>query len=129
MKPAFEINGHDYAPYILHKTGIMYSRENTNAEDAGRDTSETMHTLVTSHQRKLTITMGRMPFAIAQQLEKDLQGHDDGVKVKYPDLKDGMCTRLFYNTSIEAAEEEFTDDDIIVNNIKFSLISVKEATV
>jgi hypothetical protein len=129
MKPAFKINNHDYTPYILHKTGLGWSRENTNDEDAGRDTSETMHTMVTSHQRKLTITMGKVPFEIAQQLEKDLEGNDDGVKVYYPDLKDGMCTRLFYNTSIEAAEEEFTKDSIIVNNIKFSLISVKEATV
>lgn len=129
MKPAFTINGHDYAPYILHKTGIAWSRENTNDEDAGRDTSETMHPMVTSHQRKLTITMGKVPFEIAQQLEKDLEGNDDGVKVYYPDIKDGMCTRLFYNTSIEAAEEEFTEDSVIVNNIKFSLISVKEATV
>lgn len=129
MKPAFTINGHDYAPYVLHKTGLSWSRENTNDEDAGRDTAETMHTLVTSHQRKLTVTMGRMPFSVAQQLERDLQSGDDGIRVYYPDIKDGMCTRLFYNTSIEAAEEEFTDDSVIVNNLKFTLISVKEDTV
>lgn len=70
--------------------------------------------------------MGPMPFEKAQQLEKDLQGNDDGVKVKYPDIKDGMCTRLFYNTSITAAIEQFTEDDILVDDISFSLITVKE---
>lgn len=70
MKPAFEINGHDYAPYVKHKTGLAWSRENTNDEDAGRDKAETMHTLVTSHQRKLEVKMGPMPFEKAQQLEK-----------------------------------------------------------
>lgn len=129
MTPAFTINGHDYSKYLLQKTGLSWTRENTNDEDAGRDTSEKMHTLVTSHQRSLSVTMGNMPFEIAQQLEEDLEGNDDGVKVKYPDIMDGMCTRLFYNTSIEAAIEEFKDDTIIVNNIKFNLISVKEATV
>ena len=129
MKPAFEINGHDYAPYVKHKTGLAWSRENTNDEDAGRDKSETMHTLVTSHQRKLEIKMGPMPFEKAQQLESDLQGNDEGVKVKYPDLKDGVCTRLFYNTSIAAAVEQFTEDDVVVDDISFSLITVKEDTV
>lgn len=70
--------------------------------------------------------MGPMPFEKAQQLEQDLQGNDDGVKVKYPDIKDGMCTRLFYNTSINAAIEQFTDDDIVIDDIAFSLITVKE---
>lgn len=44
----------------------------------------------------------------------------------YPDIKDGMCTRLFYNTSINAAIEQFTDDDIVIDDIAFSLITVKE---
>lgn len=70
-----------------------------------------------------------MPFAIAQQLESDLQGNDDGVQVQYPDLQDGMCTRLFYNTSIAAAMETFTEDDVLCDNVKFTLISVQEGTV
>lgn len=125
----FLINGHDYAEYVKAKTGISWSRENTNDEDAGRDDGEVMHTNVTSHQRKLDITMGPMPFESVMQLEKDLQGGDNGVRVTYPDLKDGICTRLFYNTSITAAVEQFKSDGIQVDNIKFSLISVKEATV
>ncbi|MGN1375741.1 MAG: hypothetical protein ACI4V5_04215 [Prevotella sp.] len=88
-----------------------------------------MHTLVTSHQRKLEIKMGPMPFEKAQQLESDLQGNDEGVRVKYPDLKDGVCTRLFYNTSIAAAVEQFTEDGVVVDDISFSLITVKEDTV
>ena len=125
----FLINGHDYAEYVKAKTGISWSRENTNDEDAGRDDGEVMHTNVTSHQRKLDITMGPMPFESVMQLERDLQGGDNGVRVTYPDLYDGICTRLFYNTSITAAVEQFKSDGIQVDNIKFSLISVKEATV
>lgn len=124
------INGHDYTRYIKQKSGIEWSRENTNAEDAGRDEAEVMHPNVTSHQRKLTIKMGPMPFSVCQQLEGDLQGGDSGVTVTYPDLYDGICSRLFYNTSISAAEEQFrADGTIIVDNISFDLISVKEATV
>lgn len=125
----FKINGHDYAPYVKAKTGLGFSRENTNDKDAGRDTGEVMHTNVTSHQRKLTVKMGPMPFSVGMQLEADLEGNDDGVAVRYPDLHDGICTRLFYNTSIEAAMEQFTDDGIVLDNVSFTLISVKEATV
>lgn len=129
IQGSFVINGHDYTCYVKQKTGIAWSRENTNSEDAGRDNDDVMHTNVLSHQRKLDIKLGPMPFETVQQLEADLQGNDDGVRVTYPDLKDGMCTRLFYNTSISAAEEQFRADGIIVDNINFSLISVKEATV
>lgn len=123
------INGHDYTEYVKAKTGFSWSRENTNDEDAGRDSGEYMHTNVTSHQRKLAFTLGPMPFSIARQLESDLQGNDDGVRVQYPDLCDGMCTRLFYNTSITAAMEQFTEDGVLCDNVKFTLISVQEATV
>ena len=40
-----------------------------------------------------------------------------------------ICTRLFYNTSITAAIERFTDEGIKLDDISFTLISVKEATV
>lgn len=129
IQGVFVINNHDYTSYIKQKTGLTYSRENTNEADAGRDTSETMHTMVTSHQRKLEVKMGPMPFDIAQQLETDLQGNDNGVRVQYPDLKDGICTRLFYNTSIDAALEQFTSEGIVLDDINFTLISVQEATV
>lgn len=73
--------------------------------------------------------MGPMPFSVAQQLEADLEGGDAGVQVRYPDLKDGICTRLFYNTSITAAIERFTDEGVMLDDITFTLVSVKEATV
>ena len=125
----FKINGHDYAPYVKAKTGLAWSRDNTNDEDAGRDAGQTMHTNVTSHQRKLTLKLGPMPFETAQQLEADLQSGDDGVTVQYPDLKDGICTRLFYNTSISAAIERFTPEGIMIDDINFTLVSVKEELV
>jgi len=124
-----KINGHDYAPYVKAKTGISWARENTNDEDAGRDAGNVMHTNVTSHQRKLTLKLGPMPFEIAQQLESDLQSGDEGVRVQYPDLLDGVCTRLFYNTSITAAIERFTDEGVKLDDISFTLISIQEDTV
>lgn len=124
-----KINGHDYAPYVKAKTGISWSRENTNDEDAGRDAGNIMHTNVTSHQRKLTLKLGPMPFEVAQLLEADLQSGDAGVRVQYPDLLDGVCTRLFYNTSISAAIERFTDEGVKLDDISFTLISVQEDTV
>lgn len=125
----FKINGHDYTRYVKSKTGLTWSRESTNDEDAGRDAGDVMHPNVTSHQRKLTVKMGPMPFELAMQLETDLESHDAGVDVVYPDLKDGICTRLFYNTSIESAMEQFTENGIMLDNISFTLISVQEATV
>lgn len=124
-----KINHHDYTRYIKAKTGLTYERDNTNDEDAGRDEGEVMHTNVTSHQRKLSFKMGPMPFEIAQQLERDLQGNDDGVLVEYPDLNDGQCSRMFYNTSITAAMEQFTKNGVLVDNVSFTVISVKEETV
>ena len=129
MIPVFKINGHNYAKYLKHKTGLTWQRDNTNDEDAGRDTAATMHPMVTSHQRTLSVKMGNMPFSVAMQLENDLEGGDEGVKVEYPDLKNGICKRLFYNTSISSAIEQFEEDDIILDNITFKLISIKEATV
>lgn len=129
VKGVFKINGHDYAPYVKAKTGIGWARENTNDEDAGRDAGNVMHTNVTSHQRKLTLKLGPMPFEIAQQLESDLQSGDGGVRVQYPDLLDGVCTRLFYNTSITAAIERFSEEGVKLDDISFTLISVQEGTV
>lgn len=126
IQGVFKINGHDYTPYVKQKTGFGWARENTNDKDAGRDEAEYMHTNVTSHQRKLTMKLGPMPFEIGMQLEADLQGHDSGVSVQYPDLKDGLCTRRFYNTSITAAEEQFREDGIVLDNVNFTLISVSE---
>lgn len=129
MTPVFKINGHNYAPYVKQKTGLTWQRDNTNDKDAGRDTAETMHPMVTSHQRTLSVKLGPMPFEIVQLLENDLEGNDNGVVVEYPDIKDGVCKRLFYNTSISSAIEQFTDDTIVVDNVTFTLTSVKEATV
>lgn len=127
--PCFMINGHDYTAYVKAKTGLTWTRENTNDSDAGRDEADYMHTNVRSHQRSLAVKLGPMPFSIAQQLEADLEAGDAGVTVRYPDLKDGVCDRLFYNTSISAAEEHFRDGDVLVDNVTFTLITVKEATV
>ena len=129
MNPVFEINGIDYSKYIKAKTGISWSRENTNDKDAGRDSSQYMHTDVTSHQRKLSIKMMHMPFSVCQKLETDLEAGDEGVRVTYPDIRDGVVTRLFYNTSVKAAIVQFKDDDVYVDDIQFDLISVKEETV
>ncbi len=129
IQGVFMINGRDYSHYVKQKTGLEWSRENTNEKDAGRDTSQTMHPGVTSHRRKLGVKLGPMPFSVAQQLEADLQSHDNGIRVTYPDLKEGICTRLFYNTSIKSAIERFTEDGIMIDDIQFTLISVKEATV
>lgn len=129
MTPVFKINGHDYAKYLKHKTGLTWQRDNTNDEEAGRDLSATMHPMVTSHQRTLSVKMGPMPFSVAQQLEQDLEGGDEGVVVQYPDIKNGICKRLFYNTSISSAIEQFNENGIEVDNVSFKLISIKEATV
>ena len=64
-KGVFKINGHDYAPYVKAKTGLGWARENTNDEDAGRDAGDVMHPNVKSHQRKLTLKLGPMPFETA----------------------------------------------------------------
>lgn len=125
----FTINGHDYTKYVKMKTGLGWGRDNSNDEDAGRDTADVMHPMVISHQRTLTMTLGPMPFETAMQLEADLENGDDGVEVEYPDLKDGVCKRLFYNTSISAAVEQFTVDGIKVDDIKFTLISIQEAVI
>lgn len=128
--PVFSINGHDYSKYVKAKTGLQWKNENTNDEDAGRDTANVMHTNVTSHQRVLSCTLGPMPFEIGQQLARDLIDGDAGVTVTYPDLYDGLfTTRLFYNTSIDSALERFYDDDIALDNVKFNLITVQEETV
>lgn len=128
LQGVFKIAGHDYTPYVKAKTGLGWGRDNTNDEDAGRDAGGIMHPNVTSHQRKLTLKLGPMPFDVAQQLESDLQTGDEGVQVEYPDLLDGICTRLFYNTSITAAIERFTDEGITLDDISFTLISVQEET-
>ena len=120
----FVINGHDYTRYVKQKTGFLWARENTNDENAGRDIGETMHPNTTSHQRKLTMVLGPMPFEIGMQLETDLEMSI--VSVQFPDLKRGICTRLFYNTSISAAEEQFREDGIMLDNVSFTLITINE---
>ena len=126
IKGIFQIDGVDYAPFVKAKSGLKWSRENTNDKDAGRDVGQTMHTNVTSHQRKLEVKLGPKKLEDCMRLEADLQAGDNGVKVKYPDLKDGICTRLFYNTSIDAGLTYFTDDGVKVDDVTFTLVTVKE---
>ena len=123
----FKIAGRNYAPYLKQKTGLKWTRENTNDKDAGRDAANVMHPGVTSHQRKLEVKLGPMPFEEAQRLEADLEAGDAGVLVTYPDVKDGICTRLFYNTSISSAITQFLPDGVQLDDVTFTLISVKEA--
>lgn len=125
VRGCFVINGHDYTPYVKQKTGFGWSRQNTNDKDAGRDEGETMHPNVTSHQRTLTMKLGPMPFEIGMQLENDLE--NETVLVRFPDLKYGITTRAFYNTSISAAEEQFREDGSIdLDNVTFTLITINE---
>lgn len=124
IQGCFVVNGHDYTRYVKQKTGFQWGRENTNDKDAGRDDGETMHPNTTSHQRKLTMKLGPMPFEVGMMLETDLES--DIVSVRFPDLKYGVTTRLFYNTSISAAEEQFTDDGITLDNVTFTLITINE---
>lgn len=126
MRGIFKIDGVDYSKYLKKKTGLEWGRQNTNDEDAGRDKAEVMHTEVTSHQRTLEVKMGPMRFEIVRLLEIALQGHDDGIRVTYPDIHDGVCTRLFYNTSVKAAIIAFEEDETIVDDVSFQLVSVKE---
>lgn len=128
--PTFKINNHDYTQYLKEKTGLQWTRENTNDEGAGRDMADVMHPMVTSRQRSLEVTMGPMPFAVVRQLEQDLEGNEDGVAVIYPDIYNGLVTkRLFYNTSISTSMLRFEDGNVVCDNVKFTLISVKEATI
>lgn len=84
-----------------------------------------MHPNVTSHQRTLTMKLGPMPFEIGMQLENDLE--NETVLVRFPDLKYGITTRAFYNTSISAAEEQFREDGSIdLDNVTFTLITINE---
>lgn len=125
--PQFIINGHDYTRFVKAKTGLQWESENTNSEDAGRDTGEVMHTNVTSHQRKLTLTLGPMDYATAHQLAADLIDNDAGVSVTYPDLYNGLSTtKTFYNTTISSAMESFRNGDLVLDNVKFTLITVQE---
>ena len=125
--PVFTINNHDYTSYLKQKTGLQWKNENTNDEDAGRDAANVMHTNVTSHQRVLSCTLGPMPFSVAQQLAQDLMNNDAGVSVTYPDIYNGLSTtRLFYATSIDSAIEQFRDGDLVLDNVKFNLITVQE---
>jgi len=125
----FRINNHDYTQYIKHKTGLTWSRENTNSKNAGRDSSRTMHPDVTSHQRKLEVKMGPMMLESAMQLEQDLESNDDGVVVEYVDLHDGICKRLFYTTSVKSAQLQYTSEGVLLDDVSFSLVSVREETV
>ena len=127
--PAFIINGHDYTQYLKER-GLQWTRENTNAEGAGRDTADVMHPMVTSRQRVLDVTMGPMSFSVASQLEADLEGNPNGVRVQYPDVMDGLSVlRLFYNTSVQSSMLRFEDGNVVLDNVKFTLISIKEETV
>jgi hypothetical protein len=126
IKGVFKINGHDYAPYVKQKSGLAWSRENTNDEDAGRDEGMTMHTNVTSHQRKLGCKLGPMKFEAMHQLCEDLKAND-GVLVDYPDPEDGaIVKRLFYNTTVSSAVTRFTDEGIYMDDVSFTLITVEE---
>lgn len=128
-KGVFKINGHDYAPYVKAKTGLGWARENTNDEDAGRDAGDVMHPNVKSHQRKLTLKLGPSRLKRRSSLKPTCKAVTMAYRCNTPTFWTGYAPALFYNTSITAAIERFTDEGIKLDDISFTLISVKEATV
>lgn len=119
MKPVFEIDGKDFS-WVLAEGGLKWSRNDLDSEKSGRSLSGAMQRSRIGIKRKLSVSCMRMPTVKLMELNAALL--PTFVKVKYLDAIDGVCTKTFYGSTVEATTQIYMDGETYWAGTTFNLI-------
>ena len=100
------INGHDYSRYVERK-GLSWSRDDLDADEAGRTMDGVMHRSKITDKRNHTIKLVCAPESVLAQLDTDVS--TETYTATYKDLH-GTMTKEFYTNSFKATLNVVDDE-------------------
>lgn len=121
MEAVFKINDKEFT-HLLPSSGIKWSRNDIDADSAGRDLTGRMRRKRITTKRKLTFSCLRMDTKTIRELNEALMPQT--VKVTYLDPIDGISTRTFYGSSVEATTQIVINGETYWEGTTFSLIEM-----
>lgn len=119
MKAVFKIGDKDFSR-LLEAGGIKWSRNDLDAEGAGRSLDGIMRRKRVAVKRKLSFTCLRMDTETLMALNGAL--YPQFVSVTYLDPIDGVATRTFYGSSVESTTQVVVNGETYWEGTTFSLI-------
>lgn len=119
MKPIFEIDGKDFS-WILEEGGIKWSRNDLDSEKSGRSLSGFMQRSRIGVKRKLSVSCKQMSTAKLMELNAALL--PTFIKVKYLDAIDGVTTKTFYGSTVEATTQVCVGGETFWTGTSFNII-------
>lgn len=121
MEAVFKINGADFSG-LLAEGGIKWSRNDLDADATGRDLTGRMRRKRVATKRKLGMSCLRMDTKTMKELNEALM--PQSVRVTYLDPVDGISTRTFYGSTVEATTQIVIQGETYWEGTTFSLIEM-----
>lgn len=119
MKAIFKIGDQDFT-HILVEGGLRWSRNDLDAEGAGRSLDGVMQRKRVAVKRKLAVSCLRLDTPTIMALNQAL--YPQFVRVTFLDPVEGITTRTFYGSTVEAATQIVIDGETYWEGTSFNLI-------
>lgn len=119
MEAIFKIGDQDFT-HLVEEGGIRWSRNDLDADATGRNLNGVMMRKRVAVKRKLSVTCLRMNTQTMTELNKAL--YPQFISVTFLDPIDGVTTRTFYGSTVEAATQTVIDGETYWEGTAFSLI-------
>lgn len=119
MKAIFKIGDQDFTS-LVEASGIRWTRNDLDAEGAGRNLNGVMQRKRVAVKRKLSITCLRMDTGTIMALNKAL--YPQFISVTFLDPIDGITTRTFYGSTVEATTQVSINGMTYWDGATFSLV-------
>lgn len=119
MEATFKIDGQDFSR-LVEEGGIRWSRNDLDADGAGRSLDGVMQRKRVAVKRKLAIACRRMDTETMMALNNAL--YPQFIAVTYLDPIIGVTTRTFYGSSVEATTQVVQNGKTYWEGTAFSLI-------
>lgn len=119
MEAIFKVGSQDFTS-MIPEGGIKWSRNDLDSAKAGRTLDGVMHRKRVSIKRKLGISIRRCSTAELMELNRAIC--PEYIQVTFLDAIDGICTKTFYGSTVEAATQIVEDGETYWKDISFSLI-------
>lgn len=119
MEAVFKIGGIDFT-HMVGAGGIKWSRNDLDSAGAGRSLDGVMQRKRTTTKRKLAVSLRRISTQELISLNEAL--YPQFVKVTYLDPIDGVITRTFYASTVDATTQKVINGKTYWEGTTFSLI-------
>ena len=119
MEAVFKINGTDYTN-LIQEGGIKWSRNDLDSQESGRTLDGVMHRTRIASKIKLSVTCMRMTTDTMIKLNTALS--PVFISVTYLDPINGVVTRTFYGSTVEATTQIVLEGKTYWEGTTFNLI-------